>query len=122
MVQQTLHQYELAANSRDFDQVAPMVAHSAVYWFSDGEFEDLDAIRGAFEMTRNTIEHERYAIEDVQWIVVAERAAVCIYQFRSEGFVRGRPFSAIGRGTNVFSLIDGRWQIVHEHLSRAANR
>lgn len=119
-VQQTLRQYELVANSRDFDQVAPMIADNAVYWFNDGEFEGLDAIRRAFEMTWNTIEHERYAIEDVQWVVVGDRAAVCIYQFRSEGFVRGRPFSAIGRGTNVFALIDGRWKIVHEHLSRAA--
>ena len=80
-----------AANSRDFDQVAPIVADNAVYWFSDGEFEGLDAIRRAFEMTWNTIEHERYAIEDVQWVVVGDRAAVCIYQFRSEGFVRGAP-------------------------------
>ncbi|MDA8206391.1 MAG: nuclear transport factor 2 family protein [Thermaerobacter sp.] len=107
-VQQTLRQYEQAANSRDFDHVAPMVADHAVYWFSDGEFEGLDAIRGAFEMTWNTIEQERYAIEDVQWVVVGDQAAVCIYQFRSEGVVRGRPFLAVGRGTNVFALIDGR--------------
>lgn len=31
------------------------------------------------------------------------------------------PHAAIGRGTNVFALIDGRWKIVHEHLSCAAN-
>jgi ketosteroid isomerase-like protein len=97
-----------------------MIADDAVYWFTDGEFVGLDAIRDAFETTWQTIAEERYTLQDVRWLVVADDAAVCLYQFRSEGVVGGRPFAAGGRGTTVFARIDGRWQIVHEHLSRAA--
>ena len=69
----------------------------------------------AFEVTRNTI-------EAVQWVVVGDRSALGICKGHSEGPVLGRPFVAIGHGTNVFAVIDDRRKIVDEHLSRATNR
>jgi ketosteroid isomerase-like protein len=115
---QTLARFEVAANRADFDLISPLIAANAVYWFTDGSFEGLDAIRHAFERTWATIRDETYRLEDVRWIAVSDTVATCVYRFRSEGTVDGQPFFAIGRGTNV--LVRGRegWKIVHEHLSR----
>lgn len=113
-----MKQFERAANQGDFDLVAPLIAPDAVYWFTDGSFEGLDAVRRAFETTWATIRNEQYRIEDVRWVALSETVAACIYRFRSEGLVDGRPFSATGRGTNVLVRGQDGWRIVHEHLSR----
>lgn len=114
---ETLARFEAAANEADFALVAPLVARDAVYWFTDGSFVGLDAVRDAFEATWATIRDETYRIEDVRWIAVSDTVAACIYRFRSQGTVDGRPFSATGRGTNVLVRGPLGWQIVHEHLS-----
>jgi ketosteroid isomerase-like protein len=115
---ETFARFEDAANSADFDKVAPLIADDAVYWFTDGSFEGLPAVRRAFEATWDAIHDEVYRIEDVRWIAVSETVAVCIYRFVSSGLVDGRPFSASGRGTNVLARGPAGWKIVHEHLSR----
>jgi|SRR5579863_3216460 ketosteroid isomerase-like protein len=114
----TFAQFEAAANGTDFDQVAPLIADDAVYWFTNGSFEGLAAVRGAFEDTWETIQDETYRIEDPRWIAVSDTVAVCIYRFTSNGSVDGRPFSATGRGTNILAKSDDVWKIVHEHLSK----
>jgi len=65
--EQTLSSYEKAANSGDFDQVEPLIANDALYWFMDGSFDGIDEIRGAFEATWATINDETYEIEDIRW-------------------------------------------------------
>ena len=117
--EQTFASFETAANSTDFDQVEPLIAADAIYWFTDGSFHGIDEIREAFEATWETIRGETYQIEDLRWIAVSETVAVCVYRFRSQGSIDGRPFAATGRGTNVLVNRDGAWTIVHEHLSNA---
>lgn len=119
---QTFASFEQAANSTDFDQVAPFVAEDAIYWFTDGSFEGIDAVREAFAATWDAIRDETYTIEDLRWIAVSEAIAVCVYRFRSEGSTGGRPFVATGRGTNVLVKRNGAWLIVHEHLSNVPPR
>jgi len=109
--------YEQATNSHDFDRVAPLIADDAVYWFSDGAHEGITAIRAAFEAAWATIVDEDYRISDVRWVAVDDTVATCIYAFRWSGVVDGQPRSGIGRGTNVLARRDGRWVMVHEHLS-----
>jgi len=91
--EQTLSSYEKAANSGDFDQVEPLIANDALYWFTDGSFDGIDEIRRAFEATWATIHDETYEIEDIRWVAVSKTVAVCI-----------------------------AWTIVHEHLSKAPSR
>jgi ketosteroid isomerase-like protein len=114
---ETLARFEAAANSADFDRVAPLIADDAVYWFTDGSFEGLDDVRRAFERTWGRIREETYRIHDVRWIAVSEAVAVCVYRFTSSGLVTGVPLVATGRGTNVLVREGGVWKIVHEHLS-----
>lgn len=114
-----LRRIERATNAKDFDEVARHLDSAAVYWFTDGSFRGLVAIREAFERTWRTIQDEAYTLSDIRWVIRTDTAAVCVYNFRSQGTVDGRPFDARGRGTNVLHLCEGAWKVVHEHLSRA---
>lgn len=109
--------FEQAANGGDFDQVAPLIADNAVYWFTDGSFEGADEVRRGFERTWEAIRTETYSIEDCRWLAESDTVAVCVYRFRSRGLIDGRPVEATGRGTTVLQRGPRSWAIVHEHLS-----
>lgn len=114
---QCIRQYEEATNSHNFDNVAPLVANNAVYWFSEGSYEGLVSIRKAFESAWDVVKDEVYAISNVRWLAVSETAAVCVYDFSWKGVINGEPKSGNGRGTNALAKIGKDWRIVHEHLS-----
>jgi hypothetical protein len=112
-----LHEVEQKTNTHRFEEVAPLIADNAIYWFNDGSFQGKAAIRAAFERTWAGIQDEQYTIEDVQWLVDDEAVAVCVYRFRWQGMVEGRQMEGMGRGTSVFQKVNDRWQVIHEHLS-----
>jgi|SRR5579859_3932737 len=112
-----LQELELKTNTHYFENVAPLIADNAVYWFSEGSYQGKEAIKQAFERTWDFIQDEHYAIEQVQWLVDDEQAAVCIYLFHWQGKVGGELRQGTGRGTNVLQKIDGEWKVTHEHLS-----
>lgn len=99
---------EQATNSHDFDQVAPLIAQDAVYWFSNGVHEGIGAIRAAFETAWATIADENYDISDVRWIATDDVVAVHLYRFTWSGLVDGQPRSGGGRGTNERTDTSGR--------------
>ena len=112
-----LRAYEQRTNTHHFEEVAPLIADNAVYWFNDGSFQGKDAIKQAFERTWAFIQDEYYAIEDVQWLVDDEHTAVCIYLFRWQGNVEGQIAQGMGRGTSVLEKVESHWLVIHEHLS-----
>lgn len=116
--QAVLKLYESLINLHQFDEVAPLIAEDAVFWFNDGSFAGHDAIRGAFERTWASLADETYWLTDLRWIAVGDLAASCIYQFNWKSTISGEEASGSGRGTTVLrkAEADG-WQIVHEHLS-----
>ena len=59
-LEQFLRRYEQAANSGDFDQVAPLITEDATFWFTNGSFVGRAAIRAAFEDTWAIIQDETY--------------------------------------------------------------
>lgn len=113
-----LAEYMRATNTHRFDEVAPLVDENAVFWFSSGSFRGLAAIRAAFERTWAAIQNEVYTIVDVEWIMQDDANAVCLYTFHWRGDIDGTAREGSGRGTSVLRKTDGRWFIVHEHLSR----
>jgi len=113
-----LKMYEQAANSRNFDNVAPLIADRAVFWFTNGECKGKPAIRKAFEDTYASIQDETYTITDLEWVVVDYQVATCTYKFKSDGIVNGKHRVYEGKGTNVLKRINGNWQIMHEHLNK----
>lgn len=116
-VEEFLRDYIWRTNTHQFDEVAPAIAEDATFWFSSGSFHGLDAIRAAFERTWGVIQDEEYGIEDVEWLVVAESSAACLYTFRWRGNIDGAAREGSGRGTTVLRKDNGRWLVVHEHLS-----
>ncbi len=112
-----LREYEQRTNTHRFEEVAPLIAEHAVYWFNDGSFQGINAIKQAFDKTWALIQDEQYAIEQVQWLVNDEHVAVCIYLFHWKGSVKGQISEGIGRGTSVLQKLDGQWKVTHEHLS-----
>jgi uncharacterized protein (TIGR02246 family) len=113
-----VRQYEQATNGHDFDQLVPLIASDATYWFTDGSYQGIDAIRAAVERTFATIVDEAYTIGDLEWVAISDDLAVCRYRFSWTGVVDGKQSSGQGRGTNVVTKRDGAWAMLHEHLSR----
>lgn len=113
-----LRNYEQATNSHDFSKIKPLIAENSVYWFSDGSFEGLNAIQKAFEETWDKIQNEIYSIRNVRWISIADNQAVCVYEFHWTGKIEGKKLRGVGRGTNVISKTNGKWRMLHEHLSK----
>ena len=113
-----VHRYEQATNRHDFNDVAPLIADDATYWFTEGSYHGIEAIRVAIERTFAAILDEVYEIRNLEWVAVADDLAVCRYQFFWTGMVDGQPDCGHGRGTNVVAKRDGDWKMLHEHLSR----
>jgi len=57
-----LHEYEQRTNTHRFEEVAPLIADTAIYWFNDGSFQGKDAIKQAFEKTWDFIQNEHYTM------------------------------------------------------------
>ncbi len=112
-----LAKYEQCVNTHDFDQVAPLIAEDALFWFNDGSYSGLPAIRAAFESTWAWIEQERYQMREQRWVALDDNAAVCTYHFHWEGLVNGEKRQGGGRGTTVLRRSNGTWLVAHEHLS-----
>ncbi len=112
-----LAKYERRINRHDFGEMVPLIAPDAVFWFSDGSHVGIDAIRAAFERTWEALQNDTYWLDEVRWIAEDDEVAACIYRFNWRTTIKGQPASGSGRGTTVMRKIDGRWQIVHEHLS-----
>lgn len=112
--------YERRSASHSFEEVSPLIADDAVFWFNDGSFYGKDSIRKAFEQTwALQIQDEKYWLDNIRWFVKAEAFAVCTFSFHWTGRVKGE-FKNLGdgRGTCVLKKSESGWKIAHEHLSR----
>ena len=115
-----LQLYERKASSRRFEDVAPLIADDAVFWFNDGSYVGMELIREAFERTwALEIQDEKYWLDNIRWLVEEERFAVCSFSYHWTGVVKGK-FKELGtgRGTCVLRRSGSDWKIIHEHLSR----
>ncbi|SKA80846.1 protein of unknown function [Agreia bicolorata] len=112
-----LAEYERRTNAHDIDAWSELIAGDATYWFTNGTHVGKRAIVDAVAYNFRVIEDETYRISDVEWVHRADDIAVVRYRFSWAGLQDGQPASGSGRGTNVMSRRDGRWQMTHEHLS-----
>ncbi|GAA1991218.1 YybH family protein [Microbacterium pumilum] len=113
-----LAQYVTATNRHDFDAVEPLLAADCVYFFGDATCRTPAEVRIYFESTWRQIVDEVYEVHDIEWVQDAPDAATAVFRYTWRGLWDGREASGEGRGTNVLERRDGRWLIVHEHLSR----
>ena len=118
---QFLNRFEEIAEKENFDLIQDMVHENAFFRFNDGDFVGRQAVRGAFEKTWKgsaNVKKERFYLTDIQVLSVDTASATATYTYNWEGTMDGRSFRIQGRGTRVLVLENGRFQIIHEHLSR----
>jgi ketosteroid isomerase-like protein len=120
-VAQFLHRFEELAMKEDFDLLADLIDERAFFRFNDGDFVGRAAIRAAFEKTWRadpTVRKARFYLTDIVVLTTDRSSATATYTYHWEGSQGGREFGIQGRGTRVLVHEDGRFRIVHEHLSR----
>lgn len=117
-VEDFLKRYEDATNTHDFSNVKELLSEDLVYWFTEGSYTTIDDLEKAFVRTWDKIKDEEYSINDVRWISLDTKSAVCIYEFRWKGLIDGVIKEGRGRGTNVLVKRNSRWYMIHEHLSK----
>ncbi|MFB7156489.1 YybH family protein [Lysinibacillus sp. NPDC056232] len=115
--QQALENYIAATNSHDFNNVKEILHPQAVYWFTDKTCTSLEEIGAYFYNAWNLIKKEVYSAIDVQWLTADEKSATCIYTYHYEGYHNGKFVSGSGRATNIFTVLNNEWKLIHEHLS-----
>ncbi|MBL3730910.1 nuclear transport factor 2 family protein [Lysinibacillus sp. HST-98] len=115
--QQALEQYIQATNTHDFHQVKAILHPQAIYWFSDKTCTTAEEIEAYFKHAWNVIKEEVYSATDVKWLTVDEKTATCLYTYHYEGYHNEKFVSGSGRATNIFTLVNDQWKIIHEHLS-----
>lgn len=112
-----LRAYEELINRHDFDLLVPLIAEDASFWFSEGSYVGLAAIRAAFERTWAELSDETYWLDDRRWLARGADVAACTYRFNWTATVGAKSISGRGRGTTIVRRGADGWRIVHEHLS-----
>jgi ketosteroid isomerase-like protein len=98
--------------------VADLIHDEAIFIFTEGTFRGKSEIAEAFQRTFQTIQNEQYTISNLEWLVITDKIAACIYNYHWQGVVKGQEMSGGGRGTTILQKSANGWQIIHEHLGR----
>jgi ketosteroid isomerase-like protein len=107
-----------------FEQVAmmleDMIDERAYFRFNDGDYIGRESIHGVFEKTWRgdpSVKKARFYLTDIVVLTTDVTSATATYTYHWEGAQGGRQFRLRGRGTRVLTHENGRFRIVHEHLS-----
>jgi hypothetical protein len=114
---EALDRYIKATNTHRFSEVEKRLHPNAVYYFSDRTCSSMEEIQTYFEHAWAVVKEEVYGAIDVNWLQLGEQQALCVYRFTYEGYVDGEFVKGHGRATNAFVKEEGRWLLIHEHLS-----
>lgn len=115
--EEALDRYINATNTHCFSEVEKLIHPHAVYYFSDRTCSSIEEIQTYFEHAWSVVKDEVYGASDVNWLQRGEQEALCVYRFTYEGYVDGAFVKGQGRATNAFVKEEGRWLLIHEHLS-----
>lgn len=116
-----LNHFEAVAMKEDFALLRDMIDERAYFRFNDGDFVGREAIQAAFEKTWRadpSVTKARFYLADIVVLTTDHASATVTYTYHWEGSQAGRAFEVQGRGTRVLLYENGRFRIVHEHLSR----
>ncbi len=116
-----LVEFERLAEREDFDLIRDFIDEQAYFRFNDGDFVGRTAIQAVFEKTWRgdpSVKKARFYLTDIVVLTVDQRTACATYTWNWEGSQGESQFTIRGRGTRVLALEQGKFRIVHEHLSR----
>lgn len=113
--------YEEALGSQEWNKVSPLISAKACISFSDGSVHNgIDQIKIAFEKNFNAIKSEKYAMENVRWILKKEDHSVYVFEYHWTGIINGKSHSGSGIGSSIIIKENEKWKLVTEHLGRKA--
>ena len=116
-----LNRFEEIAEQEDFGLVEDMIHEHAVFRYNDGDFIGRAAIQAAFEKSWRgdpNVRKARFYLTDIRVLTTDHATAAATYTYNWEGSQGEHQFKIQGRGTRVLVKEDGRFRIIHEHLSR----
>ena len=114
-----MKEYKLSNRQHDLERVRSLISEDALFWFSNAtSHPGIERIAEAIKYNFTTIEDDRYEVGSIRWILRSDTCAVCVYPFRWTGKIGGQLAEGSGRGTSVLEKREGRWLMVHEHLSK----
>ncbi len=109
--------YEAALGTQDWKEVEPLVSKNVSVTFSSGTVHiGREHVQKAFERNFSLIKNEKYAVENVKWLVKDKTYAVYLFEFNWTGLIEGKSVSGNGVGTSVLIKEDDRWKLLTEHL------
>lgn len=109
--------YEAALATQSWSEVSPLIHDKASVVFSNGTVhKGKAAVRKAFEGNFARIQHEKYEMTNIHWLLESPESAAYMFDFFWSGIVEGKEVSGGGRGTAVLVFEDGRWLLLAEHL------
>ncbi|WP_420573263.1 nuclear transport factor 2 family protein [Kordia sp.] len=114
--------YETALKTQDWKVVAPLISENASVTFSNGIVHiGKENVKRAFEKNFSVIKNEKYAIENITWLIKDENFAVYVFEFNWTGIIDGKSVSGNGIGTAVLTKENATWKLLTEHLGRKSN-
>lgn len=109
--------YEEALASQDWNRVLPLMHEDVCVTFSNGAVhKGMIEVRKAFEKNFSLIKDESYFITNVHWVMKNTETAVYLFDFNWNGMINDKPASGSGRGSSVIAHVNGKWQLLLEHL------
>lgn len=116
-----LNRFDEIAGQEDFDLIQDMIHEHAFFRLHDGDHVGRAAIREVLEKSwqgSSGLKRERFYLSEIQVLTVDGKSAAVTFTYNWEGSMGTQSFSLQGRGTRVVLVVEGRMQIVHEHLSQ----
>ena len=111
--------YETALGTQDWKIVEPLVSENVSVTFSNGTIHiGKENVQKAFEKNFSLIKNEKYAVENIKWLVKDKKYAVYLFEFNWTGIIEGTSVSGNGIGTSVLIKENAKWKLLTEHLGR----
>jgi len=106
--------YEASFRERSLDELRPLIAEDATFWFGSGVYEGRDAVREALQNMWKQAPDSGFAFSDRRWIATNYWVSSCAYRMSGKVPVEisTEPGTLV---TCVMRRIQGSWRIAHEH-------
>ena len=110
---------EMTAAAGNAQKFVSFLSEDVVCWFSNETAHvGRERVKATLEQSAGLVTDYTYEAGPRQWLVQTDSLAVCLYAFRWSGKVGDRRIEGGGRATRVLRQSNGRWFLVHEHLSK----
>lgn len=109
-----------AASAKDIDGAMALVAQDVVSYEHDAplQYRGVDAVRGVCQAGFDAMSGElRWDVPDLEIVVRGDLAVTWGLNRMRTKTLEGPDVELWSRGTRVFRRIDGRWRMVHQHVS-----